>query len=231
MTTNPIPEAVLSTLGAPACRALQSHQILSLEILSTYSKKELLQFHGLGKSAVPKLEAALHQVGRNFNKYTIELRPSVLSDLEFFFQFQLDPIANQLAAFTSEDYADKNAYMEKFVKLLNNPTIHNETIRVDGIIAGSIAKFEIDNEAEVTYWIDRKFWSKGVATAALHKFLMLENARPLSGRVAYDNFGSQRVLERCGFVKIGKDRGFANARQMEVEEFIYKINLAPPTIA
>ena len=46
--------------------------------------------------------------------------------------------------------------------------------------------------------------------------------RPLFARVAYDNYGSQKVLEKCGFKTIGKDTGFANARKMEIEEFIYK---------
>jgi hypothetical protein len=33
----------------------------------------------------------------------------------------------------------------------------------------------------------------------------------------------KKVLEKCGFVKIGIDKSFANARQIEVEEFIYKL--------
>jgi RimJ/RimL family protein N-acetyltransferase len=94
---------------------------------------------------------------------------------------------------------------------------------VNNIIAGSIAKFEIEGEAEITYWIDKKFWGRGIATKALRYLLTIENARPIYGRVAFDNFGSQKVLEKCGFVKIGSDKGFANARQEEIEEFIYKL--------
>lgn len=94
---------------------------------------------------------------------------------------------------------------------------------VNNIIAGSISKFEMEGEAEITYWIDKKFWGKGVATTALKKFLIIENVRPIFGRVAFDNLGSQKVLEKCGFVKIGTDKGFANARQAEIEEFIYKL--------
>lgn len=41
---------------------------------------------------------------------------------------------------------------------------------------------------------------------------------------AFDNFGSQKVLEKCGFVKIGPDKGLENARQMEIEKFNYKLN-------
>jgi len=82
----------------------------------------------------------------------------------------------------------------------------------------------MNEEAEITYWIDRKSWGKGIATKALQKFLSIETIRPVFGRVAFDNFGSQKVLEKCGFKKIGSDRGFANARQAEIEEHIYRLD-------
>jgi [ribosomal protein S5]-alanine N-acetyltransferase len=56
------------------------------------------------------------------------------------------------------------------------------------------------------------------------QFLTIENTRPIFGRVAFDNIGSQRVLGKCGFVKIGADRGFASMRGEEIEEFIYKLS-------
>jgi [ribosomal protein S5]-alanine N-acetyltransferase len=43
-------------------------------------------------------------------------------------------------------------------------------------------------------------WGMGIATKALKAFLMKENTRPIFGRVAFDNFGSQKVLEKCNFV-------------------------------
>jgi RimJ/RimL family protein N-acetyltransferase len=58
----------------------------------------------------------------------------------------------------------------------------------------------------------------------LKEFLSVEQTRPIYGRTAFDNYGSQRVLEKCGFVKTGMDRGFANARQEEIEEYIYKLS-------
>jgi len=153
----------------------------------------------------------------------LKLNRTKRSDLEFFFQFQLDQEAIYLAAFTSKDPSDKDAYLDKYTKLLDNPTINMQTIFVDETIVGSVSKFEIEGDAEITYWIDRNFWGKGIATTALRIFLALENARPVFGRVAFDNIGSQKVLEKCGFVKIGNDRGFANARGEEIEEFIYKL--------
>lgn len=37
---------------------------------------------------------------------------------------------------------------------------------VDNVIIGNIAKFEMEDDAEITYWIDKKLWGKGVATGA-----------------------------------------------------------------
>src|SRR6266498_2243744 len=157
------------------------------------------------------------------NDSEIILRKTEITDLELFFIFQLDKEANYLAAFTSKDPTDKTAYLQKYTKLLNDPTINMCTIIVDNIIAGSIAKFEMEGDAEITYWIDKNFWGKGVATKALKDFLTIENTRPIFGRVAFDNLGSQKVLEKCSFTKVGTDKGFANARQTEIEEFIYKL--------
>ena len=153
----------------------------------------------------------------------IRLTRSTEDDLNSFFQFQLDEKANYLAAFTAKDRHDKAAYISKYSKFLTEPTINMQTIKVNGVIAGSVSKFEIDNEAERTYWIDRKFWGQGIATAALKEFLKSELTRPIRGRVAFDNYGSQKVLEKCGFIKTGTDKGFANARQEEVEEYIYSL--------
>lgn len=158
------------------------------------------------------------------NKLDIKLRPTEISDLNTLFQFQLDKEGGYLAAFMPKDPTDKSAYINKHTKLLNDPTVNNQTIIFDNTIVGSIAKFVLEGDAEITYWIDREFWGQGIATTALHAFLKIELTRPIYGRVAFDNLGSQKVLEKCGFIKIGIDKGFANARQTEIEEFIYKLS-------
>jgi RimJ/RimL family protein N-acetyltransferase len=154
----------------------------------------------------------------------ITLRKTVLPDLECFFLFQLDEEANYLAAFTAKDPTDKAAYLQKYSKLVNDPAINMQTILVGEIIAGSISKFEMEGRAEITYWIDKQFWGKGIGSKALTEFLNNETTRPIYGRVAFDNIGSQKVLTNCRFIKIGTDKGFANARQAETEEYIYKLD-------
>jgi len=111
--------------------------------------------------------------------------------------------------------------MERQKRFLKDKTINAQTIFYDDEIAGSIAKFEIDGEPELTYWIGRNYWNQGIATFALQEFLKTEAVRPIMGRTAFDNIGSQRVMEKCGFKKTGSDKGFANARGKETEEFIY----------
>lgn len=157
------------------------------------------------------------------NQLDIKLRPTEIADLDFLFQFQLDKEGGYLAAFMPKDPTDKTAYLNKYTKLLDDPTVNNQTIILANTIIGSIATFLLEGDREITYWIDKNFWGQGIATKALRQFLFVETTRPIFGRVAFDNFGSQKVLEKSGFVKIGSDRGFANARQEEIEEFIYKL--------
>ncbi|WP_073166341.1 GNAT family N-acetyltransferase [Tangfeifania diversioriginum] len=157
-------------------------------------------------------------------KLDIKLRQTEIEDLPVFFQFQLDE-ASYLAAFIPEDPTDKSAYLTKHTKLLSAPTINYMTISFNNSIVGSIVKFEMEREAEITYWIDKKFWGQGVATKALADFLNIETKRPIYARVAFDNYASQKVLEKSGFVKIAREVSFANARQTEIAEFIYKLTI------
>jgi DNA-directed RNA polymerase alpha subunit len=58
----------LSTLGAPARRALEREGITSLTKLSRYSEQEVLHLHGMGPSTIPKLKKALRENGLTFKK-------------------------------------------------------------------------------------------------------------------------------------------------------------------
>ncbi len=58
----------LSQLSAPARRALENNGIHSLEILASFSEKELLQFHGLGPASIPKLKVALEEQEMSFKQ-------------------------------------------------------------------------------------------------------------------------------------------------------------------
>nr|WP_317131122.1 GNAT family N-acetyltransferase [Sphingobacterium daejeonense] len=167
------------------------------------------------------LQKVLYQHERNPD---LQLRKTVLNDLEQLFEFQTDKEGIHQAAFTPKDPTDKNAYLAKYEKILQDPSTNNQTILLDNVIVGSMAKFILNGKTEITYWIDSKYWGKGIATKALSAFLEMMTDRPVFGRVTFDNFGSQKVLEKCDFVKVGENKGFANARQEEIVEFIYELN-------
>ena len=154
----------------------------------------------------------------------IQLSKTTIEDLETLFILQTDKESIWMAAFTPEDPNDKTRYLEKWARIVDNPEIRMQTIRTDDKIVGSVIHFDVMNETNVSYWIDRAFWGKGIATEALRQFINGTEKRPLFGRVAHDNKGSQRVLEKCGFQSITLERGFANARQMEIEEFVYRLD-------
>lgn len=150
----------------------------------------------------------------------VQLRDVIDSDLPILFEYEQDPEANYMAGFTPENPNDREAFMAHWAKIRSNPALILQTILFDNQVVGYLASFEQLGNPSVAYWIGKPYWGKGIATAALTEFLKQLPTRPLYARVVKDNIGSRRVLEKCGFVITGEDRGFANARQAEVEEYI-----------
>lgn len=153
----------------------------------------------------------------------ITLRPVATGDPPIFFAQMLDPIAIQMAAFTAADPADRAAFDAHWARIMADPRIINRTIVRDGAVIGHVVSFVRGGAREVTYWLDRGHWGRGLATAALAAFLTLDAARPLDARVAADNHASRRVLEKCGFAVVGRDQGFANALGAVIEEIILRL--------
>jgi len=151
----------------------------------------------------------------------VRLRDVLDSDLPLFFVQQLDPHANKIAAFTSEDPNDRAAFDSHWERIRHTDSIVLKTILYDENVAGYLAKFERMELPEVSYWLGKEFWGVGVGTAALAKFIRIIPDRPVYARVAKDNFASERVLEKCGFSIFGYDKAFAHGRGEEVEETIY----------
>lgn len=150
----------------------------------------------------------------------IVLRDVTDDDLPIFFDQQLDPDASYMAAFTSKDPTDRDAFMAHWARIRADETIINRTILCDGQVAGSVASFEDAGQLEVTYWLGREFWGKGIATKALAALLEYQTTRPIYARAAKDNAASLRVLQKCGFVITGEDKGYANARGEVIEEYL-----------
>ena len=145
------------------------------------------------------------------------LRDVVETDLPIFYEQQLDPASTRMAAFPPrEDWSVFLAHWK--TKVLADPANCARTIEWNERVAGYIASWSQAERRLIAYWIGREYWGRGIATAALAEFLGHERARPLHAFVAGHNVGSIRVLEKCGFVRIGATTGPG-----EVEECLYRL--------
>ena len=141
-----------------------------------------------------------------------------------FFEQQLDPEANRMAAFTAADPSDREAFAARWARILAGDAVAVTTILADdGAVAGSVLLWRdpaLDGP-EVSYWLGRSSGARP-RTAALGVPAEIET-RPLYGRAAKDNVASIRVLEKCGFVSVrgagtrprGDRRGRAPPRRVK----------------
>ena len=129
-----------------------------------------------------------------------------------------------MAAFPAENQTDRRAFLDKVSRLRADTSVSNRVIDVDGVIAGTIGYFRIDDQLEVTYWVGPS------SVGERHRDRCAANSsaetaeRPVYARAASDNVGSLRVLEKAGFRRVGVDRGFAAGRGEEIEETILRLD-------
>lgn len=140
------------------------------------------------------------------------------SDLPFFFTHQQDPVAKRMAVFPGRDW---EAFLSHWqLKVLGEKSTQKKTIVIDGHVIGYVSSWNQDGRRLVGYWIDRAHWGKGITTAALAAYLACEPVRPLCAYVAVSNVSSIRVLEKCGFCRVGEStRG-----EDEVEEWLFQLD-------
>jgi RimJ/RimL family protein N-acetyltransferase len=152
------------------------------------------------------------------------LRPVEDRDLDKLYEQATDAASIRMAAFTARNQQDRSAFLERTSRLRADPSVSHRLIEVDGAVAGTIGSFRMDDQLEVTYWVDRSQWGKGIASEALRVLLAETAERPVHARAASDNLGSLRVLEKAGFRRVGVDRGFAAGRGEEIEETILRLD-------
>lgn len=155
---------------------------------------------------------------------SLRLRRLRDADLDVLFEQQKDLEAVRMAAFTKEDPADREAYDAHWKRIRADGEIVIRAVAEGEVVLGSILSFVMDGRREVSYWIGREHWGRGVASRALALFLDVVTERPLYARAAADNVGSLRVLEKCGFGVVGEERGFANARGEEIDEYVLRLD-------
>ncbi|MHA1945556.1 MAG: GNAT family N-acetyltransferase [Candidatus Hodarchaeales archaeon] len=147
------------------------------------------------------------------------------SDLEIFFHYQQDKEAQYIAAFIQKKPDDREAFDSHWHKITHDNNTIIKTIYFADEVVGHIARYlNFRGHSEITFWIGKEFWGKGIATTAVQSFLKDNPGRPIYARVAIDNIGSIRVLEKSGFSIEGYENGFANARNKNIDEVVMKLS-------
>lgn len=150
----------------------------------------------------------------------ITLRDIHDSDLPVFWEHLSDPAAQHVAAVTRPYHYDRALFEAHWARVRADPGVLARTVLADEEVVGSAALYGPPEEREVTYWIGRAHWGRGIATAALTALLDLAPTRPVHARAAADNAGSIRVLQKCGFEITGRSTVYADSRAAEIPEVI-----------
>jgi RimJ/RimL family protein N-acetyltransferase len=133
----------------------------------------------------------------------IHLRDVEDGDLEFFFANEHDPENVRRSKFMPRP-------REKFLthwatNVLGVPTNFVQTVTVDGAVAGHVDAWTQDDRRYIGYVFGRPFWGRGIGTRAVRMFVEREPTRPLYADPFTGNTASVKLLERCGFVRIGSE--------------------------
>lgn len=139
----------------------------------------------------------------------LKLRPLREDDIESVFNACQDPT---IAAFTRVPSPYDREMAEEFVRGSEISYRNHQGVlfAIDkaGNFAGTIGLHSIqltDHHAEVGYWIEKSHRESGICTAALS--LLLEFSfnvlafRRIEGLADFNNFASQRVMERAGMTR------------------------------
>lgn len=154
----------------------------------------------------------------------IELRPTISTDLPIFFEHQRDREAHRMAAFGAADPTDRAAFDAHWKRITDDADVVVRTMTLDTRVVGHVLGFELFERREVSYWLERALWGRGLATHSLGLFLAEQTLRPMHARAAKDNAASIRVLRKCGFVDCGEGRGFAAARGAQIDEVMLRLD-------
>jgi RimJ/RimL family protein N-acetyltransferase len=130
----------------------------------------------------------------------VTIRPVEEADLPILYEHRADPLASEMAVVPART---KPEFMALWATILADEATAARAIVADGTVVGMILSWVEDGDRTVGYWIGREYWGRGYATRGLALLAAEIAERPLMANVVDTNTGSRRVLEHCGFVRVG----------------------------
>ena len=94
----------------------------------------------------------------------ITLRMLANSDLDALFEWESDPRAVEMAAFTRANPSDRSAFDAHYERVRSDPSNTLLAIDDDGEFVGTVSSFTIEGHREVSYWIAPARWGQGLAS-------------------------------------------------------------------
>jgi RimJ/RimL family protein N-acetyltransferase len=163
----------------------------------------------------------------------VHLRPAAPRDAELLRQWRSEPSVRRFQPLNELPTAQLRADVasQRMADLYRGRGEKFQWIvEVDGEPAGWITLVVSNWEhglAEVGYALSTLYQSRGLMTDALSQLLGDLFANTLLERVearcAIDNTGSQRVLEKNGFLREGRLRGYFKLRGKRIDNYLYSI--------
>lgn len=157
------------------------------------------------------------------------LRPLELSDISTFASYanEFDVAKNMTDGF-AHPYTEEHA--EKFIKMtVESDPRHIMGIEVDGEICGAAGihpkEDVLKKNAELGYWVAKKYWGKGIISRVIPKMLDYGfknfDIERVYARPYGPNKASQRVLEKNGFRLEGefKQAIYKNGELLDLFEY------------
>ncbi|MFM2268492.1 MAG: hypothetical protein RL757_1933 [Bacteroidota bacterium] len=122
---------------------------------------------------------------------------------------------------------------ENFIKFASGEGSHRIfAIEIEGVACGAVGVHPLEDifckNAELGYWLGEPYWNKGIMPIAVAKivaftFENLPHIDRIFARPFAHNIGSQRVLEKNGFVLEAKFEKTLFKNNEYIDEWVYAI--------
>ena len=163
----------------------------------------------------------------------VTLRPAAPRDAEILRQWRAEPTVRRFQPLNELPTAQLRADVasQRIADLYRGRGEKFQWIvQVDSHAAGWITLVVSNWEhglAEVGYALSTSFQNRGVMTEALQILLedLFQNTllERIEARCAVENYGSQRVLEKTGFLKEGRLKGYFKLRGRRIDNYLYAL--------
>jgi RimJ/RimL family protein N-acetyltransferase len=156
----------------------------------------------------------------------LALKPFTSSDIDDFMEWATDDEVTRYMMWNS--YVSRNEAEFFFANVIEKHPWF-KAICLDGKVIGSITldkgKGAHNHSAELGYVIARKYWGRGLATQAVKLAINTGfedlNIERIEAFVDPSNIGSQRVLEKNGFIREGLLRNYVIQKGLIKDRFVY----------